>query len=117
MRRVGQNRTFIGIYGVHTVFLAGKFPYIQSCTVQMYGSGQPYICSCTHGRTHTRTHTYIHAEMQKKGVNAAQDEALEKEVDELMQQQKRMVRVKMKPKAFRCEIGRASCRERVFRSV
>ena len=26
--RVGQNHTCIGIYGVHTVFLAGKSPYI-----------------------------------------------------------------------------------------
>ena len=40
--RVGQNHTFIGIYGVHTVFLAGKSPYIRSYTVQIYGSGQPY---------------------------------------------------------------------------
>jgi hypothetical protein len=40
--RVGQNYTFIGIYGVHTVFLAGKSPYIRSYTVQIYDSGQPY---------------------------------------------------------------------------
>ena len=40
--RVGQNHIFIRIYGVHTVFLAGKSPYIQSYTVQIYGSGQPY---------------------------------------------------------------------------
>jgi hypothetical protein len=39
--RVGQNHTFIGTYGVYTVFLAGKSPYIRSCTVCMYGSGQP----------------------------------------------------------------------------
>jgi hypothetical protein len=39
--RVGQNHTFVGIYGVHTVFLAGKSPYIRSYTVQIYGSGQP----------------------------------------------------------------------------
>jgi hypothetical protein len=39
--RVGQNHTFIGIYGEHTVFLAGKLPYIRSYTVQMYGHGQP----------------------------------------------------------------------------
>ena len=31
--RVGQNHTFIGIYGVCTVFLAGKLPYIRSYTV------------------------------------------------------------------------------------
>jgi len=41
MARVGQNHTFIGIYGVHTVFLAGILLYIQSYTVQIYGSGQP----------------------------------------------------------------------------
>ena len=35
MSRVGQNHTFIGIYGVHTVFLAGKSPYIRSFTVQI----------------------------------------------------------------------------------
>jgi hypothetical protein len=40
--RVGQNHKLRGIYGVHTVFLAGKSPYIQSDTVQIYGSGQPY---------------------------------------------------------------------------
>jgi len=34
--RVGQNQTFIGIYGVHTVFLAGESPYIRSCTVHIY---------------------------------------------------------------------------------
>jgi hypothetical protein len=28
--RVGQNHTFIGIYGVHKVFLAGKSPCIRS---------------------------------------------------------------------------------------
>ena len=39
--RVGQNHTFIGIYGVHAIFLAGKSPYTQSQTVQIYGSGQP----------------------------------------------------------------------------
>jgi len=31
--RVGQNHTFIGIYGVFTVFLAGKSPYLRSYTV------------------------------------------------------------------------------------
>jgi len=40
MHRVGQNHTFICIYGVHTVLLAGKSPYIRSYTVQIYGSGQ-----------------------------------------------------------------------------
>ena len=37
---LGQNHTVIGIYGVYTVFLAGKSPYIRSYTVQIYGSGQ-----------------------------------------------------------------------------
>jgi len=40
--RVGQNHTFIGIYGVYTEFLAGKLSYIRSYTVCIYGSGQPY---------------------------------------------------------------------------
>jgi len=40
--RVGQNNTFIGIYGVHTVCLAGKSPYIRLYTVQIYGYGQHY---------------------------------------------------------------------------
>ena len=39
---VGQNHTYIRIYGVYTVFLAGRLPYIQSYTVHIYGSGQPY---------------------------------------------------------------------------
>ena len=30
------------MYGVYTVFLAGKSPYIRSNTVCIYGSGQPY---------------------------------------------------------------------------
>jgi hypothetical protein len=34
--------TFIRIYSVHTLFLAGKSPYIRSYTVCIYGSGQPY---------------------------------------------------------------------------
>ena len=45
--RVGQNHTFIGIYGVRTVFLAGKSPYIRSYTVQTYGSVQPYVRTIT----------------------------------------------------------------------
>ena len=36
MCRVGQNHTFIGIYGVFTVLLAGKLPYIRSYTVCIY---------------------------------------------------------------------------------
>ena len=43
MLRVGQNHTLISIYGIYTVFLAGKSPYIQSYTVCIYGSGQPYV--------------------------------------------------------------------------
>ena len=31
--RVGQNHTYIQIYGVYTVFLVGKLPYIPSYTV------------------------------------------------------------------------------------
>ena len=30
MCRVGQNHTFVGVYGVQTVFLAGKSPYIHT---------------------------------------------------------------------------------------
>jgi hypothetical protein len=41
IHRVGQNHTFIGMYGVYTVFLAGNSPYIRSYPVQIYGSGQP----------------------------------------------------------------------------
>jgi len=36
--KVGQNH----IYGVYTIFLTGKLPYIWSYTVYIYGSGQPY---------------------------------------------------------------------------
>jgi hypothetical protein len=39
--RAGQNHKFIRIYGVRTVLLAGKSPYIRSHTVRIYGSGQP----------------------------------------------------------------------------
>jgi len=31
--KIGQNHTFLGIYGVYTVFLAGKSAYIRSYTV------------------------------------------------------------------------------------
>jgi hypothetical protein len=44
--RVGKNHTFMGIYGVYTVFLAGKSPYIRSYTVCIYNSGQPYVYTC-----------------------------------------------------------------------
>jgi len=43
MFRVGQNHTYI-IYGVYTVFLAGKSPNIRSYMVYVYGPGQPYLC-------------------------------------------------------------------------
>ena len=42
MSRVGENHIFIRIYGVHTVFLAGKSPYIRSHTVCIYGSAKLY---------------------------------------------------------------------------
>jgi len=41
MIRVGQNHAYICIYSEYTVFLAGNLPYIRSCTVHTYGSGQP----------------------------------------------------------------------------
>ena len=41
---LARNHTFIGVYGVYTVFLAGESPYIWSYMVQIYGSGQPYVC-------------------------------------------------------------------------
>jgi len=47
MFRVGPDHTFIGIYGVYTVFMAGTSPYMQSYTVCIYGSGQPYNCCST----------------------------------------------------------------------
>ena len=43
IRRVGQNHTFIGIHGIHAVFLAGKSPNIRSYAVHIYGSDQPLI--------------------------------------------------------------------------
>jgi len=44
MLRVGQNHTYIRIYSVYVVMLAGKLPYIRSYTVYIYGSGQPCMC-------------------------------------------------------------------------
>jgi len=44
---VGLART-IYIYGVYTVFLAGKSLYIRSYTVHIYGSGQPSSCVVGH---------------------------------------------------------------------
>jgi hypothetical protein len=40
MCRVGQNHTFIGIYGVNMILLAVKSQCIRSYTVCVYGSGQ-----------------------------------------------------------------------------
>ena len=36
------------IYGVYTVFFAGKSPNIWSYTVHIYGSGQPYLFAGMH---------------------------------------------------------------------
>jgi len=47
--RVGQNHIFICIYGVHTVFIAKKSPYIRSCTVFIYSYGQPYFLGSCNG--------------------------------------------------------------------
>ena len=35
-----------GIYGVYTVFMAGKLPNTQSNTVYIYNSGQPIYFTC-----------------------------------------------------------------------
>ena len=43
VRKMQRNHTCIGIYVVHTAFLAGKSPYIRSYTVQIYGYGQLYL--------------------------------------------------------------------------
>ena len=54
-----QHHTFIGIYGVYTVFLAGKSPspYIRSYTVCIHGSGQLYTCAYLE-QHHTLTGIY-----------------------------------------------------------
>jgi len=39
--RVGPNRTYKRIYGVHTVLLAGDLPCIRSYMVCIHSSGQP----------------------------------------------------------------------------
>ena len=47
--RVGQNHTYIRIYGVFMVFLAGKSLYIWPYTVHIYSYGQLYIpYACTY---------------------------------------------------------------------
>jgi len=48
IHRVGHNHTYIRIYDVYTVFLAGKLPYIRSYTVYIHGSGQPYSYAESH---------------------------------------------------------------------
>jgi len=40
--RVGQNHIYT-VYGIYTVFLAGKPPNIRLYTAYIYGSGQAYI--------------------------------------------------------------------------
>ena len=58
------------MYGVYTVFLAGKSPKIRSYTMYIYGSGQPYICDmagtidgCADtSKTKHRTHKIEHAD-------------------------------------------------------
>ena len=55
MNRVRRNHTYIRIYGVYTVILAVKLPYIRSYTVFMYGYGQPYpthMKDCAHIEVH-----------------------------------------------------------------
>ena len=48
---VGLARTIL--YGVYTVFLAGKSSNIRSYTAYIYGSGQPYVCvTCLSGLFH-----------------------------------------------------------------
>jgi len=41
--RVGQNHTFIGIYDVRTVFLAGMSPYIRSIRCRYTVLANPII--------------------------------------------------------------------------
>ena len=43
---VGQNHVYL--YGLCTVFLAGKLPNTRSYTVYTFGSGKPYKCSLGH---------------------------------------------------------------------
>ena len=62
--RVGQNHTFIGIYGVQTVFLAGKSLYIRSLTVQIYGSGHPYSFTIIVGRLLSSSLSYLATVLQ-----------------------------------------------------
>ena len=74
IHRVGQNHTFIGIYGVYTVFLAGNSPYIRSYTVQIYGSGQPYLYTKgTRTRiSHTPAYSYHFHNVRTRGFGSPQ---------------------------------------------
>jgi hypothetical protein len=46
------------IYGEYTIILAGKSPNIQSYTVYIYGSGQPYTFNTIYS-TSKGTHTHV----------------------------------------------------------
>jgi hypothetical protein len=43
MRHVLVGLAKIILFKVHAIFIAGKSPCIRSYTVQMYGSGHPYV--------------------------------------------------------------------------
>jgi hypothetical protein len=82
--RSGQNHTFIGMYGVHTVFLAEKPPYIRSYTLQIYGSGQPYAdivsmevgqAGCGSRSGHTHPQGEMHTEYEQEGPDSLRSEA------------------------------------------
>jgi len=74
--RVGQNH----IYGVYTVFLAGKSPYIRSYTGYIYGFGLPYLIatywtstalpkhSFSDPHQHTPTYAHIHTHTALTGL-------------------------------------------------
>jgi len=82
--RVGRNHTFMGINGVHTLFLAGKSPYIRHFYQGNYHTyvhircrytvladparTYPYTClhKCTN--THIYAYTYTHVQLLKKRV-------------------------------------------------
>jgi hypothetical protein len=79
MTRIGQNHTYIRIYGVYTAILAGTLPYIRSCTVYIYGSGQPYrrqyICvqeahSLAFNKTQVQTVNQARGKQQPVGQRA-----------------------------------------------
>jgi hypothetical protein len=54
MIRLGHNHVYM-VYTLYTLFLAGNLPNIRSCTVCIYGSGQPntweIVCACAHPAT------------------------------------------------------------------